>query len=212
MPKYKEQPITNYIDPLSKFDISDCLTFEAVVQKFPDSDHGFLMELIHSKRMKISEYDVLEFIEEKPTEPSGDPYTSEKERETLQTISSDDSHVQTPLLRDQYRLHLDLDELPRMRIGTGHRGIEQPEREFERKETSEWSDVDGFEEDKDKSIRSVYPHRRHVWWTVEDRKPFSYYEMQREREDYCEECGNFGSLLYCGGLFLCVSCQYALGE
>ena len=88
--KYEERPLTYYMNLLTKFDVSDCLTFEEVKKKFPDRDPAFLRKLIHLKGLKISGNGMLEGGTEKVTEPPSTPSASEREGQTPRTILSDD--------------------------------------------------------------------------------------------------------------------------
>jgi len=72
---------------------------------------------------------------------------------------------------------------------------------------TERTEIEESEEFERPVIRKTYPRRRYIWWTIEDGKLFSIYEMRLEQEGYCEECSNYGTLLYLDGLCLCENCR-----
>jgi hypothetical protein len=104
----------------------------------------------------------------------------------------------------QYRVSRDLSQLPRMRIRPPRKIQRLKKTKLDVEEIIEWT------EREEPSIRKIYPRRRYIWWTIEDRKIFSLYEMRQEIKGYCEECSNYGTLLYVQGLYLCENCRVSL--
>ncbi len=192
-PKYEQRPLTYYVDSLAKFDISDCLTFEAVKQKFPDSDEDFLRKLVHLRGLEIGDDGLLEATERRITEYSSHEVPTA-------TIANES-------LTDAYRVPHDLSLLPRMRVEEHRQTDRSEEVEIE---APEWPDNDESEEFK--PLAGERRHRRRIYGLggLDDKGIFSQYEMEREVDGYCEECTNYGSLLYVNGLYLCEICERTL--
>jgi hypothetical protein len=112
-------------------------------------------------------------------------------------------HVIDPQLQ-QYRLRQDLSKLPKVRITPIHE-IERIRRDVFKEDAIEELDAEKVSDVS--PVPRLLPRPKRNLWTAEDRKIFTLGEMMREHMGYCEECENFGPLLYTDGLLLCENCR-----
>jgi hypothetical protein len=136
------------------------------------------------------------------------PFRSEQV--VAQEPSAKDDIEPTLNLYSQYRLRQNLSELPLIRI--------KPVAEIERTEHDVLKQIELVEESAEDReteptmvLRPMRPRRRY-YWSIEDRRIFTYREMMSEHNGYCEGCENYGSLFYSEGLFLCRTCRDLLHE
>jgi hypothetical protein len=140
--------------------------------------------------------------DEKHTIPSSSSSSFNSEPQ----IQSNTKPVSSPY--SEYRLRLDLSKLPPIRI--------TPITSIHRQGHDVIKDIEIIEKSAEESeplviVQPMHPRRLYPW-SIEDRKILNYREIMSEYTGFCEQCENYGYVLYFEGLFLCATCRDLLHE